>query len=142
MPAPNPSVVLTVGEIARRLGVPVHRVEYVIRTRDIHPSVLAGNLRVFTEADLDHIGTELRRTSPGGRAGVPSNPTPEHNSPQPHRLLIGGQEAAAMLSISPRSLWSRMKAGDIPHTRIGSRVLYSVESLTRWVEDRSKGGAL
>jgi DNA-binding transcriptional MerR regulator len=51
----------TVGEIARRLGVPLHRVEYVIRSRAIRPSVRAGNLRVFTEADVQHIASELRR---------------------------------------------------------------------------------
>ena len=51
----------TVGEIARRLGVPFHRVEYVIRSRDLRPSGWAGNARVFSEADVTHIASELRR---------------------------------------------------------------------------------
>ena len=51
----------TVGEIARRLGEPLHRVEYVIRARDIQPSGWAGNARVFTETDVDRIASELRR---------------------------------------------------------------------------------
>ena len=51
----------TVGEIARRLGVPLHRVEYVIRSRNLHPCGLAGHARVFTEADVGHIAGELRR---------------------------------------------------------------------------------
>jgi len=51
----------TVGEIARRLDEPLHRVEYVIRTRNIHPVGRAGNLRVFSDADVDYIRAELRR---------------------------------------------------------------------------------
>src|SRR5262245_58897155 len=42
----------TVGEIARRLGQPVHRVEYVIRSRHIRPASRAGNCRVFAEDDV------------------------------------------------------------------------------------------
>ena len=51
----------TIGEIARRLGVAIHRVEYVIRTRNLKPAVRAGNLRVFLESDIDFIASELRR---------------------------------------------------------------------------------
>lgn len=60
MPTATPSAP-TVGVIARRLGVPLHRVEYVIRSRDIQPASVAGNARVFTEADVDFIASELRR---------------------------------------------------------------------------------
>jgi hypothetical protein len=49
----------TVGEIARRLGHPVHRVEYVIRSRRIRPTGRAGNCRVFAEEDIIRIATEL-----------------------------------------------------------------------------------
>ncbi len=56
-----PSTVPTVGEIARRLGVPLHRVEYVIRARRIEPTGRAGNVRIFTDADVDVIGFELRQ---------------------------------------------------------------------------------
>ena len=51
----------TVGEIARRLGVAVHRVEYVISARGIRPHGRAGNARVFTESDVRRIASELRR---------------------------------------------------------------------------------
>ena len=55
----------TVGEISRRTGEPVHRIEYVIRSRDIRPAGRAGNLRVFSEADVEHIASELRRIDSG-----------------------------------------------------------------------------
>jgi hypothetical protein len=51
----------TIGEIARRLGEPVHRIEYVIRARHIRPTGWAGNARVFPEDAVDAIARELRR---------------------------------------------------------------------------------
>jgi hypothetical protein len=51
----------TVGVIAERLGQPVHRIEYVIRSRNIEPVGRAGNARVFSEADVEHIASELER---------------------------------------------------------------------------------
>ena len=59
----------TVGEIARRLGQPIHRIEYVIRSRSIEPSCMAGNARVFTDTDVDRIASELRRID-AGREGL------------------------------------------------------------------------
>jgi hypothetical protein len=50
----------TVGEIARRLGKPLHRVEYILRTRDIRPTGMAGNCRVYSDSDVDRIATELQ----------------------------------------------------------------------------------
>ncbi len=60
MPTTVPSVP-TVGEIARRIGCPLHRVEYVIRARRLRPKGRAGNVRVFSEADVKFIAAEIRR---------------------------------------------------------------------------------
>ena len=49
----------TVGEIARHHHAPVHRVEYLIRARGIKPSSRAGNLRIFSDQDVELIGHEL-----------------------------------------------------------------------------------
>jgi len=51
----------TVGEIARRLSVPVHRIVYVLRSRDIPPAGRAGNARVFRDTDVAVIEAEIRR---------------------------------------------------------------------------------
>ena len=51
----------TVGEIARRLGEPVHRIEYVIRTRGLKPVSRAGHAGIYSEADVQYIASELRR---------------------------------------------------------------------------------
>lgn len=57
----SPPTVPTVGEIARREGVPVHRVEYLIRARGIRPVGRAGSAFIYAEADADRITAELRR---------------------------------------------------------------------------------
>jgi len=59
----------TVGEIARRLGEPVWRIEYLIRSRNIQPASRAGNARVFSEADVDLIASLARRID-SEKAGI------------------------------------------------------------------------
>jgi len=57
----EPETLLTVGEIARRLDQALHRVEYVIRSRNIRTAGWAGHARVFRDADLVRIAAELNR---------------------------------------------------------------------------------
>ena len=51
----------TIGEIARRLNCSVHQIEYLVRSRRIQPTTLAGNARVFSESDVDLIASLLQR---------------------------------------------------------------------------------
>ena len=51
----------TVGVIAKKLHVSVHQVEYLIRSRQIEPTAIAGNARVFAAIDVDRIAAELQR---------------------------------------------------------------------------------
>jgi excisionase family DNA binding protein len=60
-------------------------------------------------------------------------------TPPPNRLTVNRKEAAAMLGISERLLWTWTNAGQIPHVRIGARVLYPVESLRQWLEQQTSG---
>lgn len=57
----EPDKALTIGEIARRLGCPIHRIEYIIESRHIQPRQRAGIARVFAETDVEYIGSVLRR---------------------------------------------------------------------------------
>jgi ribosomal protein L19E len=50
----------TIGAIARKLGEPIHRVEYAVRTRRIEPECLAGNIRVFAPDAVDRVADALR----------------------------------------------------------------------------------
>jgi hypothetical protein len=59
----------TVGEIARRAGVPVHRVVYVVNSRRIAAVRRAGVARVFSEANVEFVLSELRRIEAERSAG-------------------------------------------------------------------------
>jgi excisionase family DNA binding protein len=61
---------------------------------------------------------------------------PESQSPQ--RLLITRDEAAAILSISPRKLWSLTNAGVIPCVRLGKCVRYSPIDLQAWILEQRR----
>ena len=61
MSAESTPIVPTPGEISRRLGVPVHRIDYIIRTRNIRPAGRAGNAYFYEEAGVEKIASELLR---------------------------------------------------------------------------------
>lgn len=50
-------------------------------------------------------------------------------------LLVDTRTAARLLSISPRTLWSLTRQGDMPVIRIGRAVRYDVAALSRWVAE-------
>ncbi len=52
----------TIGQIAERLGVPVHQVKYAILSRRIDPRNRAGRYRLFAEEDVAAIAAALRAT--------------------------------------------------------------------------------
>jgi hypothetical protein len=49
------------GTLARLFRVPVHRIQYVIRSRGIAHAGIAGNVRLYDEAAAQWIGSELQR---------------------------------------------------------------------------------
>lgn len=59
------------------------------------------------------------------------------SEPLPHALKLAYKpsEAAALLSISERSLWSLMNDGRIKPFKLGRSVLYAHSELVRFVEE-------
>ncbi|HUE72670.1 MAG TPA: helix-turn-helix domain-containing protein [Pirellulaceae bacterium] len=55
---------------------------------------------------------------------------------EPEALLIDERSAAALLGVSPRTIWTLADAGEIPFVRIGRRKLYSRETLLAWIRAR------
>ena len=51
----------SVGEIARQENVAIHKVSYVIRSRNIKPTLIAGGRYFYDEPTTRRIGSELRR---------------------------------------------------------------------------------
>jgi excisionase family DNA binding protein len=62
------------------------------------------------------------------------NELPVHNQ----RLLLTAREAAKMLSISERSLWSLTKSGQIAVVKIGSSKRYSIHDIERFIANQTQ----
>lgn len=59
----------------------------------------------------------------------------------PAPLLLNAREAARLLNVSERLLWTMTADGDIPSVRVGRRgVRYLPDDLTRWIESRRTCG--
>jgi excisionase family DNA binding protein len=52
------------------------------------------------------------------------------------RLALGAREAARAIGVSARTLWTLTKRREIPHVRVGARVVYRVEALEAWLCSR------
>lgn len=57
-------------------------------------------------------------------------------------LALRPRDAARMLGISTRTLWSWTDQGIIPSAKVGRAVLYSVTALEQWLAERTKGTVL
>ena len=54
---------LTLGQICRELGnVPIHKIEYLLRSRKISPISRAGNLRIFDPKVVGILRKEIERS--------------------------------------------------------------------------------
>jgi excisionase family DNA binding protein len=63
----------------------------------------------------------------------------------PNPLALRLQEAAKLLNISPRCLWTLAKQGRIPCVRVGNGrqrqlLLFPVDALRRWLEQQAQQG--
>ena len=64
--------------------------------------------------------------------------TPTPSTPS---LALRPRDAARELSISERLLWDWTRSEGVPHVRIGAVVLYPVDGLRQWLNERSSGPA-
>ena len=64
-----------------------------------------------------------------------------NSTPSLPPLLLRPQEAAEVLGISSRKLWSMTQSGEVPCIRLGRCVRYSVDDLHRWIDARREGPA-
>lgn len=78
---------------------------------------------------------------------LPTSPTPAQSahtekppSGDPLRLALRPRDAARALGIGTRLLWSLTNQGLIPHLRLGRAVVYPVDQLRVWLEQKAKGG--
>ena len=75
-----------------------------------------STLRMRIPAKNDHLKSKNRATDDVERIGVSVN------------------DAATMISLSVRSVWTLIKEGKIRHTKYGKRCIVSVQSLREFID--------
>jgi len=71
----------------------------------------------------------------------PIAPSQHAGNDQKHeRLLITPREAAKLMSISERTLWTLTHKRDLPYVRIGRSIRYSPSDLVGWIEKNKTVG--
>ena len=55
-------------------------------------------------------------------------------------LLINARQAAVLLGISLRTLWSMSVSGEIPSVKLRRRRLYDKRDLMRWIDAHKRRG--
>lgn len=60
-------------------------------------------------------------------------------SAPPGTLAVRSREAARLLGVSPRTLfsWARNPALGLPRVKLGATTLYPVDGLRRWLAERA-----
>jgi excisionase family DNA binding protein len=64
---------------------------------------------------------------------VQSPPAASHRQLNP--IAVCARQAAVMLNVSEPTLRKLTKEGKIPHTRVGRKVLYSIENLQKFLNN-------
>lgn len=64
-----------------------------------------------------------------------------HHDPR-QALLVDSREAARLMAVSPRKLWSMTfeETPNLPHVRCGRLVRYSLDDLRQYIDLQREGG--
>jgi excisionase family DNA binding protein len=55
-------------------------------------------------------------------------------------LLLSIKQAAQALSLSERTVWTLVQTRELPHVRVGRRLLFSRMALESWIDRQQSGG--
>lgn len=75
--------------------------------------------------------------TPGTPPTLATTPT---TTPAHAPMALRPREAAKVLGIGARLLWSETNAGRIPHVRIGRAVIYPLDALREWLAAQAAKG--
>lgn len=65
---------------------------------------------------------------------------PVATATQPPRLALRPAEAAVALGLGRRLLWELTTRGEVPHVRLGRRILYPTADLQEWLTSKIQPG--
>jgi excisionase family DNA binding protein len=55
-------------------------------------------------------------------------------------LALGPRDAARALGVGQRLLWTLTNRGEVPHVRLGRRVLYPLDLLREYLAEKAREG--
>jgi len=71
-----------------------------------------------------------KKREPQQTSFIKSAPAPSKNGD-----ILDVDEAAALLKVSKKTIYARVKNNAIPHAKLGRKLLFSRAKLTQWVAD-------
>ena len=79
--------------------------------------------------------------APATPGTAPTLATTPATTPAHAPMALRPREAAKVLGIGTRLLWTETNAGRIPHVRIGRAVVYPLDALRDWLAAQAAKGA-
>jgi excisionase family DNA binding protein len=74
------------------------------------------------------------RKSKAKKAQTPQQMTFIEPTPQvKNNDILDVDEAAVLLKVSKKTVYNRVKAGTLPHARVGRKLLFSRQKLNQWI---------
>lgn len=66
-----------------------------------------------------------------GRGGLQAPAS--KSSPKPPPLVVGVDELARLLDLDRKSVYAAVRRGEIPHRKIGRKILFARSVIDRWL---------
>lgn len=84
--------------------------------------------------DRQHVGLGLAvALMPRGRKATSSHLLQHH-------LAVSVKQAAKLIGVGKNTMYAAVAAGDVPHVKVGRRILIPVSRLEQWLEENTQGG--
>ena len=84
--------------------------------------------------DRQHVGLGLAGPlMPGNRKAASSHLLQHH-------LAVSVKQAAELIGVGKNTMYAAVAAGDVPHVKVGRRILIPVSRLEQWLEENTQGG--
>lgn len=57
-----------------------------------------------------------------------------------HQLAVSVKQAAKLIGVGKNTMYAAVAAGDVPHVKVGRRILIPVSRLEQWLEEHTQEG--